>query len=189
MYLSNDFIKKNINVIEKNNFDYMVFKQNIFQWEEDKERAGYAFEILMLCNTVNWINQAYNKIGTDKAIDIDIFTEAAKTMFTEQPFTNDQLFRYFEAKQDYEEFNETMIKLINETTLPEVDYHVDFVLLGFSYEKQTEISKAEIGKIYEEYSKISFEVTSRKMEVVDFIKEAKRMLGKYFGSREGETDL
>lgn len=124
----------------------MIFDSEHLMYKEDRLRVSSAMEATMLTGAIIWANDLYKAMGSKKRIDIDIIIDASKAMLTDQPFTDEEILRFFTTMQDLEDFSK-MVEKFNEMELY-LSYELEFVLLGVPLKTQL-ANEEKAAKIHE----------------------------------------
>ena len=156
---------------------YLIVDWEHFNSNIDRSKFKYSLELLDLLGFFNRINEMYKGLSINKEIKVDILFEAIQHIQKEKPFSDAQLKRYYQLWQEFEEVMDSMHKLIDYDDYY-VSYEISFILLGSTYENIYEASRDDdsFGNLHEAYGELASNTRFKKLEIDQFIKEAREVL-------------
>ena len=141
-------------------------------YSSDKEAFMIAIEVLNVINSVKFINDFYDKVGSKIKISTNILYKAIDAGFDNKPFTDEEIKEYFKEIKLIDNFFENIEKF-TEFNAHNVPYELEFVLLGLSYENQDKLTEKQKIELFEEYGNINCNMRWGKIEINNFIDKAK----------------
>lgn len=158
--------------LKGNYCDHILLNTEHLIYSSDKEAFMIAIEVLNVINSVKFINDFYDKVGSKIKISTNILYKAIDAGFDNKPFTDEEIKEYFKEIKLIDNFFENIEKF-TEFNAHNVPYELEFVLLGLSYENQDKLTEKQKTELFEEYGNINCNMRWGKIEIDNFIDKAK----------------
>ena len=158
--------------LKGNYCDHILLNTEHLIYSSDKDAFMIAIEVLNVINSVKFINDFYDKVGSKIKISTNILYKAIDAGFDNKPFTDEEIKEYFKEIKLIDNFFENIEKF-TEFNAHNVPYELEFVLLGLSYENQDKLTEKQKTELFEEYGNINCNMRWGKIEIDNFIDKAK----------------
>lgn len=153
--------------------EYMVLDMKIAMREGKK--FEHANEILSTLNFSLILNKLVKDLGSSIELKTNILLQAVDHVMKEKPFNEIQLKDWFGFWQEFEDLNR-ILEALYDADCHYVDYNVDFMLLGATFEEIEEVEDADLS---EKYGNINCDLRFRKVDVDTFIEKSKAIVSKF----------
>jgi len=178
MILSDNQLKQ-LSKEEINSYKYLVMDVEHLNYHEDKQIMKHAIELLNYVNSLNYINNFYEKSNSDIRIQTNIFYKAIESVLLQKAFNDAELRQLYQETNKVEYFHETMVKLMDIEI--QISFETNFILLGLNYDNYINLSDNHKEQLYENYTDIFTDFTVNKISIDEFLTMAKELVEKYIG--------
>jgi hypothetical protein len=162
-------------------WDIMFLGVDHLSHPSDITKLDWAIEILNNIAMLSKANQLSADLGAGLKMDIKILSEAIESIYSNTHFNDAQLTRFFELQQKIERFSTIMADWhdMERYFLP---YQAEYFLLGMPFDlaSNDNINNALSGK----YDYASIDMTYGRIEISDFIEQAKEMISEQVENRK-----
>lgn len=155
---------------------FMVLDTKSIFYEDERILFEHSIEILNLVRVVLKANKMCADFRSDFHINTDIYYKAMDSVLNNIPFSNIELESFIESeqkKEDFLTFSRSLTEIEDDFYLP---YEIDLILLGMKMDKFNNLNEIEKDEFLDSYGNIAYEVRSKKIDVRDFILQAKKTL-------------
>lgn len=176
MVLTEDFaIKKIRESREFENLGIMFLNVEHIDFSDDLLKMEWGINLMNNIAKVKWANDFFKQMDCNKQMDCSILYDTIKAVFSDEPFKDQQLKKYYEFLRAMEHFNLAVRKLHSaETPLPT---NMELFLLGLPGYVFSD--KVELEKISTYYHNIYVDYVEKQIELKDFIESAKELVSVY----------
>lgn len=163
--------------LEKRGFNsFIVLDSTSILHDDEKLLFEHSIEILNLVRVLLKANKMCADFRSDFHINTDIYYKVMDSVLNNIPFSDTELKSFIESeqkKEDFLNFSRSLAEIEDDFYLP---YQIDLILLGMKMDKFNNLNEIEKDEFLDSYGNIAYEVRSKKIDVRDFILQAKKIL-------------
>lgn len=155
---------------------FLVLDTTSILYPDEQKSFSYSVEILNVIRINNIVNKMCLGFKSSFKIDSSIYYKAIDNVLENKPFRDTDLEKYFlvaQAKEEFLSFSRSLADIENDFYLP---YEVDYILLGLEMIDYNKLSEADKGKLSDSYSDLQCSMSSKSIEIKDFIVQAKALI-------------
>jgi hypothetical protein len=163
--------EKNLNLA----WNQLAIEMNILSSNDEIETFKHSIDLLEMIAIIGKINTVAKNLNSDSSIDTGIYFKAVESVFNETPFDESNLFEYYKQQKAYYSFVDKAMGLID-LDMVQIPYEIEFVLLGKNMRDYLALSPKDKEALNESYGQIYVEMQIGRIEIQDFITEAKNIV-------------
>ncbi|HEY9222324.1 MAG TPA: hypothetical protein VIO43_12200 [Lutibacter sp.] len=175
MVISNEYLKRNINDYLKNPWNYLVL--DVEHLREDTQKLEWVLDIVNVINDSERLKKLCKDLNSDLVIENSILLEVIQSIYSEVPFNEDQLLRYYKLLSTLNKCYDILMPFSEiHCTLSDV---IELNLLGINFSEFKRLSEENKSKLPGEYSDYLYRNDVIHSNPKSIIKEVKKIVSKY----------
>lgn len=176
MIICQELLKENKNYINEIKTPIMVLDLKHFQHHSDRERFGYAVEVLNVINSLTWLNKICSDLESSLIVKTGIYYEIIDCLLKKKDFEDLQLHTYFSNQHEVEQFLHIFSKVTDVDRNFDLPFEVDFILLGMDIEHYFSLDEEEKTDLQDEYMFLFSRAKKNEISIDEFISQSKQLV-------------